>query len=343
MKNNSINYVAKFKYFMLIPIVILLASIVLGAIFNFNLDYDFRKISNFSVKFNTTITETEYDALEDSIDAILEENYFDDYRLERIGSGAQNAILVKIPNDDGSLDSKIERVRVVIEDTLATRTDGITSSIVVTLSNTDFSLPKNVSNMIWLSVLAVACIIAFVFVYTWIRYNLIAGCTIALSIVIAVIMLLSSMIAFRVPFNYYFVVPFMVMILSTIINTTYINNYIKSTLNNDSYAKVTNSQRVEEATCKTFKSIMTYTLMLIAVVLAVMFFGGCSLIYLGIAIILGMLISTFVSLLVNTSLWAMWYKKDKDKILMRRIESDKEKELKKDKKKNNKEDDKILV
>ena len=142
MKNNSINYVDKFKYFMLIPIVILLASIVLGAIFNFNLDYDFRKISNFSVKFNTTITETEYDALEDSIDAILEENYFDDYRLERIGSGAQNAILVKIPNDDGSLDSKIERVRVVIEDTLATRTDGITSSIVVTLSNTDFSLPQ---------------------------------------------------------------------------------------------------------------------------------------------------------------------------------------------------------
>lgn len=343
MKNNkSLSYVAKFKYLMLIPIVILLASIVLGAIFNLNLDYDFRKVSNFSVKFNTTVTDAEYDILEENINSILEENGFVDYRIERIGTGAQNAVFIKIANDNNTLDNQIADVKVVIEDTLLSRSEGIESSVVVTLSDTDYSLPKNVTSMIWMSILSLACIIAFIFFYTWIRYNLIAGCSLALSLVLDVIILLSSMIAFRVPFNYYFVVPFVVMILTTIINATYMNNYLKSTLNNDFYAKFTNAERVEETTSKTYKSIVVYSSIIAIAILAVMFFGGPSLIYLGIAILLGLIVSTFVSLFINTSLWSMWYKKDKDKMLVRRIEAEKQKELNKDKKVK-KDEEKIVV
>ncbi|MGN0961781.1 MAG: hypothetical protein ACI4PF_06275 [Christensenellales bacterium] len=342
MKNKTFKYVDKFKYLMLIPIVLLLFAIVFGAIFNLNFDYDFRKISNFSVKFNTTVTETEYDILENEIIEILDENGFKDYRIERVGTGAQNAVFVKIANDDSKLDSKIEDVKLVIEETLLTRADNLTSSVVVSLTDTDYSLPKNVTNMIWFSVLAVACIVVFVFAYTAIRYNLMAGCSLALSIIIEIIMLLSAMITFRIPFNYYFVVPYIVMILTTIINATYINNYLKPTLNDDAYNKYTNSERVEEATLKTYKGINIYSSMLIILVLAVMFFGGPSLIYLGLAIIVGIIISIFVSLLINTTLWSFWYKKDKDKMLKRRIELEKQREENKNKK-NNKEDEKIVV
>lgn len=342
MKNKTLKFVDKFKYLLLVPIVLVALSIVLGAIFNLNYDYDFRKVSNFTVKFNTTVTDTEYDNLEKNIDAIIKDNGFDDYRIERVGTGAQNSVLVKIANDDSKLDNKIEDLKVVIKDTLLDKTDNITSSVVVTLSDTGYSLPKNVTSMIWFAVLAFACIALFVFLYNWYRYNIIAGATLALSIAVDIVMLLSAMIVFRVPFNYYFVVPFVVMILTTIINSTYINNIVKKTLNDEAYAKYTNAQRIEECTTKAFYGIVIYSAILAVLVLAVMFFGGPSLIYLGIAIVLGLIVSMFVSLFINTSLWSLWYKKDKDKTLSRRIKLEKEREEKK-KNKNKQEDEKILV
>ena len=58
--NKAFDYVAKFKYLMLIPIVLVLAAVIIGSIFNLNYDYDYQKVSNFTVKFNTTVTESEY-------------------------------------------------------------------------------------------------------------------------------------------------------------------------------------------------------------------------------------------------------------------------------------------
>jgi len=336
----KINYVSKFKYLILIPIILALASIVIGTIFNLNFDYDFRKINNFDVKFNTTVSSSEYDILENKLESLIKNNGFDDFRLERIGSGAQNGLLVKIPNESKNTEDKIATLKTTIEDTLLANCENIESSVVITTTNTGFSLPKNVSNMIWLSVLAVSCIIIFVFFYNWIRYNLIAGATLALSILIEIAMLVAAMITFRIPFNYYFVVPFVIMILTTIINATYMNNYIKSTLTLDSYAKTTNAERVEETTRMSIKGILTYTIILIALILAIMFFGGLSLIYLGLAIITGLVISAFVSLLINPSLWSFWYKKDKDATLRRRIASEQRKaDLKSGKVK----DEKIVV
>jgi preprotein translocase subunit SecF len=76
-------------------------------------------------------------------------------------------------------------------------------------------------------------------------------------------------------------------------------------------------------------------------VLIVMFFGGPSLIYLGLALILGLIVSTFVSLFINTCLWSFWYKKDKDNVLKRRIDAEKRKEEIKAGKKQP--DDKLVV
>ena len=342
MKNKSCNFVSKFKYFLLIPLILVVAAIIIGSIFNLNFDYDFRQVSNFSVKFNTTVSESEYKALENNIDAIMQENGFSDYRIERVGTGAQNAVLVKVANDNFALNDKIDNVKEVIENTLLNKTSNVTSSVVVSLSDTDYSLPKNVTNMVWFSVLAVVCIIAFVFVYTLIRYNLIAACTLSISILVDVIMLFAAMVAFRIPFNYYFVVPFIVMILTTIINVTYINNIIKSTLNDDNFNKYTNAQRVEEIISTKYSGILIYSAIISLLVLSVMFFGGPSLIYLGLAIVVGLIISTFVSLIINSSLWSMWYKKDKDKVLKRRIELEKQREENKNNK-TKKDEDKIVV
>lgn len=341
MKSKQMSYVSKFKYLMLVPIVLVLVSIVIGAIFHLNLDYDFKRVSNFTVKFNTTITEAEYDKFEDSLDAIIEDFDIKNYRLERIGEGAQNGIFVRIPNEDSKLDNKIEDLKVYIDNNLLSSTENIESSVVVSTTETGFSLAKNVVKLIWLSILAVVCIAGFVFFYNWIRYNLISGATLALSIALETAMLLSAMICFRIPFNVYFVLPFIVMIVTTVINTTIMNNYIKSTLSMESYSKTTNSERVEETTAKNLNNILIYNIIILVSVLSVMFFGGPSLIFLGLAIIVGLFISMFVSLFINTSLWSFWYNKDKDNTLKRRIQAEKDKAEKV--KSGKKDNDKIVV
>jgi preprotein translocase subunit SecF len=324
--NKSFDYVAKFKYLMLIPIVLVLAAVIIGSIFNLNYDYDYQKVSNFTVKFNTTVTESEYTLLEDNLEELIEKANIEDYRMERIGTGAQNGIYVRVANNDGNLIDTIEDLKKSITNDLLSNAGGkITSSVVVSTTDTNMSYPLDSTKLIWMSLLAVVCIMIFTFVYNFIRYNLLSGVSIVLTIALGVTMLLSGMIAFRIPFNSYFAVAYFIMILSTILFTTLINNNIKSHLNVESYSKYTNKKRVLEATKQTIKPISLLALLMLVVVLSLMFFGGLSMIFLGLAVILGLGISLFVSVMFYTSIWSFWYKKDKDSILRRRIENDNKK------------------
>lgn len=342
---NKFNFVSKFKLFMLIPIILVFVSIIIEAIFGFSLDYDFQKVSNFTVKFNTTVTKEEYKSLESSLKDIVKDYEITNFRIDRIGEGAENGLIVKVPNNDAELNGKLDEIRVYIEENLLAETDDIESNIVVSTSELSLSQPKNITKLLLLSMLSLACIIVLVIGYNWVRYNLMAGLSLATSIVMSIFMLIAGMITFRIPFTIYFVLPFVVMILTLIINATIMNNYIKSTLNNELYNKTTNVERVLEATGKTFKSIVIYMSALAVSTLIVMFFGGASLIFVGLSLILGLLISFFISILINNSLWSFWYKKDRDKVLTRRIEAEKRAKKRKEdiKAGKNVDDEKIVV
>jgi preprotein translocase subunit SecF len=247
-----------------------------------------------------------------------------------------------VPNVDGDLDSKLADLKVVIEDTLLAETDDIESNVVVSTTDLTYSLPRNATRLFWFSMLALACIVVFVIGYKWIRFNLMAGLSLATSIALEVVTLVSSLVAFRIPVNYNFVIPFVVMIFTTIINATLMNNSIKAGLNNESYNKSTNADRVLMATKSNLKGIIIYMAILVAAVLGIMFFGNASTIYLGIATLVGLLVSAFVSILINNSLWSFWYKKDKDRVLIRRIDAEK-KRLEAKNNKNKQTDEKIVV
>jgi len=119
------------------------------------------------------------------------------------------------------------------------------------------------------------------------------------------------------------------------------NNYIKNTLSNEKYDKVTNSERVAETTKRFLLPLGIVSLFIVVAIMIVMFFGGASLIYLGLAIIVGLIIAYLASLYVNTSFWALTYKRDKDTVLKRRIEQAKIKE--EQRKAGQKPDDKVVV
>lgn len=340
MKSNkkNINIISGFKYYMLIPIVLLVLSIVFGFVFGLNYDYDFRNVSTFDVKFNTTVTETEYKELTKQLKGLVD-NKFDDYRIEKIGDGAQNGLIVKIANDNNKFDSEIDDLRTTIESSLLVNCgENIESSVIITTTEKNDILPKNASELIWYSVLAVVCILVFVFIYYLIRYNFVSSISFVLTILFEIAMLTIVMIVARVPFNYYFVVSYFVMILSSVLISTYLNNNIRSNLNNEKYDKYSNSDRVYDAFGKTFKPVLIFTALMILSVFGIMFFGNLSLIYIVLSIMLGYLVMLFGTYMFEFSLWSFWYKKDKDATLRRKLELEKKRA-----ENNNQADEKIIV
>lgn len=340
MKSNKkkLKIISGFKYYMLIPMVLLVVAIVFGFVFGLNYDYDFRNVSTFDVKFNTTVKDVEYKELTKQLDKLIETK-FEDYRIEKIGEGAQNGLLVKIANDNNSIDSDIDELRNTIESSLLVNCgDSITSSVNITTTEKTDILPKNASELIGYSVLAVVCILAFVFFYYLIRYNFVSSICNVLTILFEIAMLTIVMIVARVPFNYYFVVSYFVMILSSVFISTYLNNYIRNNLNNEKYDKYSNADRVYDAFGKTYKPVLIFTALMILSVLGVMSFGNLSLIYTVLSIVIGYLVMLFGTYMFEFSLWSFWYKKDKDATLRRRVELEKKRE-----ENSNKTDEKIVV
>ena len=331
--NKKLSAVPHLKLQIIIPSIILLVAIVIGIIFGFNLDYDFREITTFNVKFNTTVSENEYDLLEKKLDTFLDES-LEDYRIERIGDGAQNSLIVKIADKDvdvSSLKTNIE------SNLLADIKDDITSDVVIRTTDTLTEAPIYYTNVILLGLLALACILIFIFIYTLVRYNLSAGISLVCSILITILLSLSLVTLDRIPVNRYSIISIFLGILLVVVSTTVINNYIKETLNLDSYNKFSNFDRVSEAVKKVIKGqSIAYSLIVFAILL-VMFFGNLSLVYVSLACLVSTIIAFVVSLIYNTTIWAMCYKKDKDFILRKRIENEKLKS------ENSNSEDKIIV
>lgn len=330
MKSNNLNLTNKFKFTILIPAVLLLVAIVIGSIFGFNFDYDFKNIQSFNVKFNTTVTEAEYDVLEDRVFELV--NFeCENFRLERIGEGAQNGVVVKVADSDIDLTN----VKESIEENLLAGLD-IESNVVVRTEKTFNDSSTNYLNTIWWAIGAYAFIMIFTFVYVFIRYNLAAAISMICSQTIGILTIGSLLVVTRLPINQFTILSFFVMLLLTTYPSLYINNCIKETLNNDKFSKFNNDERMTFAINKTFKTLLIVFSFLIVAILAVMFIGNLSLIYLCTSFIMATLVSFAMVIIYNTTIWALIYNKEKDTILRKRIEKEKNKSQEKS-------EDKILV
>lgn len=337
--NSKFNFVSLFKYIMIVPVVLALASIIIGAICGFGLDYDYRNVSEFTVKFNTTVSEKEYSIFEDKVDGVLERYDFDSYRVERIGEDAENALLIKIVNEDGVYDDQIEALKTEFEDSLYSSVQSkLDRDIYISTSDTITSTPINSSRMIWFGVLSLGCILLFVFLYMLIRYNLMAGVTNILGILLSLAMLTACNIIFRIPLNTGFMLAYVATTLIGAIISIVICNRLKPTLNDDAFSKYSNEERVYFAVNVDFIIKVLILLAFVALPLVILaIFSNISTVFTIISVLVGMIISAFTSLIFAPSIWAFWYKRDKDIMLKRR----KEREQKKLENKDN--DEKILV
>lgn len=338
--NSKFNFVSIFKYIMIVPIVMALASIIIGAICGFNLDYDYKNVSTFTVKFNTTLSEKEYSVFEDKVEDILVKYDFDSTRMERIGEDAENALLVKIVNEDNKLDDVITELKEELEESLyGSVADKLDRDFYISTSDTITNVPTNSSKMIWYSVLSIGCILVLAFLYMLIRYNLMAGVSVVLAVLLNLAMLTSANIIFRIPLNKGFMLAYMVSTLLVVFISIIIHNALKKTINDDAFAKYSNEERIYHVVNLKFMIKTLIYLAFIALPLVILaIFSSVSMLFTILSILIGMIIAVFVSTIFAPSIWSFWYKRDKDIMLKRRKDREQKKLENKDKN-----DEKILV
>lgn len=338
-KNTKLNFVTSFKYWIILPIVIAILAIVLGAIFNLNLDYDFRKVDTFNIQFNATVTASEYEALESEIANIVDKHEICDYRLDRVGEGAQNGVIVKlVANDNYDIDA----LKLDLEENLEKNIQSsLTTDIIISTTDTITNTPQNVLSMTLYAALAVACVLVLAFIYNWIRYNLVAGYSLVMAVLFEIAMLFGLQVVARIPFNSNFLIAYGIMIITTIIMITCLNNALKENLAQDKYAKCTNAERVISCVKSIYLGVIIAFALAMVALIVVGLMGSLSTLYTMLSILLGLIISILVSLFFYTTIWSLFYKKDKDNMLKKRIALEKKRLEEKDKK--IKTDDKIVV
>ena len=342
MKSNSskFNFVSIFKYLMIIPVVMALAAMIIGLIAGFNYDYDYKNVTSFTVKFNTTVSEKEYKTLESEIKDVVVRYDFDSYRMERIGEDAQNGVIIKIVNEDNKYDEDITSLKTELEENLYSLVeDSFDRELYISTTDLLTSLPANSSRLVWLSVLAISCVMVLVFFYMWIRYNLMAGTTTILGILLALVMQTSALIIFRIPLNRGFILSYGISTMLGVVLSIIIHNALKPTINEDSYAKYSNVERVYSVVnTKFIYKVLIYLAFIILPLLIIAIFSTVSTLFTILSIIVSFVVSLFTTLIFAPSIWSFWYKRDKDKMLKRRKEREQKKLENKDKK-----DEKILV
>lgn len=338
-KKTQLNFVTSFKYWIIFPIVVAVLAIILGSIFNLNLDYDFKTVDTFNVQFNTTITDTEYETLENNIAEMLNNHKVEDYRLDRIGEGAENGVIVQIVSNK-SID--IDEIKLDLEANLKTNVQAeLTSDIIISTTDTISNEPRNVLSMTLFASLSIALIILLGFIYNLVRYNLVAGYSLVLTMLFEIAMLFGLQVVTRIPFNANFMIAYVLMVLTTVILTTCINNFIKTDLSDDKYAKSTNADRVIRAVKSIYIGVIIAFALAIIAFMIVGFMGSLSTLYTMISIVLSLFISILSSMFFYTTIWTFFYQKDKDNTLKRRLELNKKKL--EDKEKKIKIDEKIVV
>lgn len=338
--NSKFNFISYFKYLMIVPVVMALAAMIIGLIAGFNYDYDYKNVSTFTVKFNTTVTEAEYDLFEEEITKVVVRYDLDDHRISRIGKDAQNGILVEIVNPDNEHASSIEDLKLELEENLYTTLESqLDRSIYVSTTDTIVNVPTNSTHMFWWSLLAVGCVLVLAFLYTLIRYNLMAGVSVVLSTLLALVMLTSANVIFRIPLNTGFPIAYAVATLLCVIISLVINNGLKLTINDDQYSKFSNEERVYSVVnCRLIAMILVSLAFVVLPLVLIAVFSTISTLYTIISIIIGMVVAVFTSMFFGPTIWSFWYNREKDKMLKRRKVREQKKLENKDKT-----DEKIVV
>ncbi len=321
-----------FKFYLLVPVVIMLLALIIGVIFGVNKSNDFKTTYSFTVKYNSTVSEKEYDAYIKDISNILDKNGAEkfDYKFEKLNDDISLTTKVIISNSQyasADLANKFTTISNNIKQVVNEKIGGghIEISELSEISGQSFT------KEILKTLLAVGVITVLAFAYIWIRYELKMALCSLLILPYNVGLLIAMLVLLRLPFNNMFMIPFYLTMLVSYVVFIIIANNIRDELDDDVFAESKNNDLFINS-LNTSKNALTIILICLATAILIsMLSFSIKVIFIAIACLLGLCIAVYSPLFVTFGLWTKVYNIDKDKRLKAK-KLKKENKNKKDKK-----------
>ncbi len=336
----NINYVEKCKFLILIPVIIIAMAIAMTSLFGVNYTEDLRNSYQFTVNFGVEIQDDTREDYIEKINEALEENDLTATKYLEKGEVVYTSFVVSIDSSVSDLtEEEITNIQESLEKSLQ---ESINSTVEVSEMSYVVSEP---TNYILITLLAFLIAIVCIFVYTWIRHNIVTATSMSLGVVMSAGLMFVFYGLFRLPFNYVSLALILVASIVTLLVSMNIFDEIKNTTmeeksytNNEYVAKANNSL------VNKFFAPVSWLLIFAIIVGLIMFIFNLNLALALIGLVFAIIVACYSSLYITTSLWAVIYNKAKDQKLRNRIERQKTAEEKKAKKSETKvEEDKIVV
>ncbi|MBQ9791627.1 MAG: hypothetical protein IJW28_03475 [Clostridia bacterium] len=195
----------------------------------------------------------------------------------------------------------------------------------------------NVGNTILFTGIALLVTLAFVFLYMFIRFNLVAGVSIVLSLLYETAMLTALISLVRIPVNSTIYVAYIFMYIFTILMNMSVFNSVRTSVDSD--VADDNNKVVLKAVNDNIVPIFIISAVLLVATIVFILCGYAFVKFTAMAVAFAILVSLYFVLFANTTIWSKLYSRKRDLILRKKQEYRKKKLEKKSKD----EEEKILV
>ena len=210
-QNNSLSKFVDFKRFtFVIPIILLAFALLVFAIWGVNRGIDYKNSYTYDVYFNTSVTDAQYNEyakiIKDTIKASSDGEFT--VVVTKINEDIAAGCKVNVINNNKKLsDTKFAERLETINTTIKTKLDEQNTSRTVRMTDLQLQTAESYSKPLVMGIVALAVIMALMFVYFWIRFELKMALSSLIIAPYSAVSTLSLLILFRVPFTYNFMLP----------------------------------------------------------------------------------------------------------------------------------------
>lgn len=341
--NNQDKLFSNAKYFLLVPVIIMMLAIIVFVLFSYNKSADFKDGYSFKVNYKKDLSSSEYNSAVNLIENNLHDKFGNQISIEttKVNDDIEVGTLVKVYQNADIENFETELTS--LTDEVKTELNKLFTNSHVLVDDVEQVSGLNYSkDLLWSGVaLLVTMVVAFV--YFWIRFELKTAIT-SLAIVPYVVLLMASItVLFRLPVSTLFTTPIVISSIIAYIVYMILSEKVREYLRNEKYDNLTNTQLIMTALEDSKKSIGFILLGSTAIYLMTMFFFTMKLFIFAISGILGLIVATYASTIITSLLWTKLYRRDKDNRL-KELKDNEAKVKKEGKKKKTKEEkEKILV
>lgn len=316
LMKKDFNLVSNLKYYIIAPIAILLVGIIVLCFCGFNLGLDFTGGTVMSVTFREEVTSTQYKEKETVITTVLKDHGITKYTLQKQGDSSTPTVSVKFQDVKGvNMEELANTLKTELAEQLGFDTDQVTNSGRIGAS----ASAKLLTN----ALLAVGLATLLILLYIAIRFELFSGLSAIIALVHDVIIMCALVAICRIQINSSFIAAVITVVGYSINNTIVIFDRIRENLRKESYNNYSNAKIVDVSVKDTLRRSLLTTLTTFLAIAMLAIIGVADIREFVIPIIFGLIAGTYSSIFLAPSLWALMYRKNKDKRLQKSKEKSK--------------------